>query len=56
LLELTGSIPDLGAVTLVATVEGDEMNGSLGLGPMGSADLTGTRNPGDEAIERRAGR
>jgi len=56
LLELTGSIPDMGTVTLVATIEGDEMNGSLGLGPMGSADLTGTRNPGDEAIERRAGR
>jgi len=56
LLELTGSIPDMGAVTLVATIEGDEMSGSLNLGPMGSADLTGTRNPGDEAFERRAGR
>jgi hypothetical protein len=54
-LELTGSIPDMGTVTLTATIEGDQMSGSLVLGPMGSADLTGTRSPGDEASERRAG-
>jgi imidazolonepropionase-like amidohydrolase len=55
-LELTGSIPDMGAVTLTATIDGDQMTGSLSLGPMGSADLTGTRSPGEHAAERRAGR
>ncbi len=55
-LDLKGSIPDLGAVTLTATIEGDEMSGSLGLGPMGSADFTGKRNPEDESGERRVGR
>jgi imidazolonepropionase-like amidohydrolase len=55
-LELAGSIPDMGSVTLSATIEGDRMTGSLSLGPMGSAALTGTRNPGDTAYERRAGR
>ncbi len=55
-LELKGSIPDMGAVTLSATIEGDAMNGSLVLGPMGTVRFTGTRNPGDEAGERRAGR
>jgi len=55
-LELKGSIPDMGAVTLTATIEGDEMKGSLSLGPMGAAELTGTRNPGSDSSERRAGR
>ena len=55
-LELTGSIPEMGAVTLTATIEGDEMKGSLGLGPMGTADFTGKRNPGDRTSERRVGR
>jgi hypothetical protein len=55
-LELTSSIPDLGAVTLTATIDGDSLSGSLVLGPMGSADITGTRSPGHEATERRAGR
>ncbi len=55
-LELTGAIPDMGSVTLSATIEGDRMTGSLSLGPMGSAALTGTRNPGGAASERRAGR
>ena len=55
-LELTGTVPEMGSVTLTATIEGDEMTGSIGLGPMGSADFTGKRNPGDAATERRAGR
>jgi imidazolonepropionase-like amidohydrolase len=55
-LELKGNIPEMGAVTLSATIEGDEMKGSLSLGPMGDADLTGTRNPGNDSGERRAGR
>jgi imidazolonepropionase-like amidohydrolase len=55
-LELTGSSPDLGAITLTATIEGDEMKGSLQLGPVGSVDFTGKRNPGDLTGERRAGR
>jgi hypothetical protein len=54
-LEMTGSIPDMGSVTLTATIEGDEMSGSIILGPMGSADFTGTRKPGDATGERRAG-
>ena len=54
-LELKGSIPEMGAITLTATIEGDEMNGSIGLGPMGNADFTGKRNPGDPAAERRVG-
>ena len=55
-LELKGSSPDMGAITLTATVEGDEMKGSLALGPMGTADLTGTRDPGDDDSERRVER
>ena len=55
-LEMTGSIPEMGAVTLTATVEGDEMTGSLSLGPLGTADFTGKRNPGEPTGERRAGR
>ena len=55
-LELTGSIPEMGAVKLTATIEGDEMKGSLALGPLGTADFTGKRDPGDLAGERRAGR
>jgi len=55
-LEMTGSIPEMGAITLTATVEADEMSGSISLGPLGTADFTGTRNPGDDAGERRAGR
>jgi hypothetical protein len=55
-LEMTGTIPEMGSVTLTATIEGDEIRGSLGLGPMGSAPFTGSRDPGDEAGERRVGR
>jgi hypothetical protein len=55
-LELKGSVPDLGSMTLTATIEGDEMKGSIGLGPMGTADFTGKRDPGDAAAERRVGR
>lgn len=55
-LEMTGSVPDLGSVTLTATIEGDEMTGSLALGPVGTADFTGRRTPGDLNAERRAGR
>ncbi len=55
-LNLKGSIPDLGAVTLTATVEGDKMSGSLGLGTTGSAELTGMRKPdagtGEGRVER----
>jgi hypothetical protein len=54
-LEMTGTIPEMGSVTLTATVEGDDMKGSLGLGPLGTADFTGTRDPGDSASEGRAG-
>ena len=55
-LELTGSNPDLGTITLKAAIEGDEMTGSLGLGPMGTADFTGKRDPGNLTGERRVGR
>ncbi len=55
-LELSGSNPDIGTITLKATIEGDEMNGSLGLGPMGTADFTAKRNPGNLTGERRVGR
>ena len=55
-LDLTANIPDMGTATLTATVEGNEMNGTIGIGPMGSATFTGTRNPGDDAGERRVGR
>jgi hypothetical protein len=55
-LRLQGAIPEMGPVTLSATVQGDEMKGSLVLGPMGSADLTGKRDPGADADERRGGR
>jgi hypothetical protein len=54
-LELTGFIPEMGSVTLTATIEGDEMKGSLGMGPMGSADFTGRRDPGNLTGERRVG-
>ncbi len=55
-LEMEGSIPEMGGVTLTATVEGDEISGTLNLGPIGTADFTGTRDPSDLAGERRAGR
>jgi hypothetical protein len=55
-LDLKGSIPDMGAVTLTATIEGDDMKGSIALGPMGNADFTGKRNPGNATGERRVGR
>jgi hypothetical protein len=55
-LEMTASIPDMGAVNLTATIEGDEMNGSLTLGPMGTASLKGKRDPGNAKSERRVGR
>lgn len=54
-LEMTGSIPDMGSVTLTATIEGDEMDGSIALGPMGTASFTGTRGPGTAGTERRVG-
>lgn len=56
LLEMTGAIPDMGSVTLTATIQGDEMDGSIGLGPMGTASFSGTRGPGAEGTERRVGR
>jgi imidazolonepropionase-like amidohydrolase len=55
-LEMTGTIPEMGSVTMTATVEGDDMKGSLGLGPIGTADFTGKRNPGGSESEGRAGR
>jgi hypothetical protein len=55
-LEMTGSSPDMGTISLTATVEGDEMKGSLGIGPMGTADFTGKRDPGDGDAERRVER
>jgi imidazolonepropionase-like amidohydrolase len=55
-LELTGSIPEMGSVTLTATIQGNAMDGSIGLGPMGTAAFSGTRSPGGNATERRVGR
>jgi imidazolonepropionase-like amidohydrolase len=55
-LEMTANIPDMGTSTLTATIDGDEMTGTIGIGPMGTATFTGTRNPGDEPGERRIGR
>lgn len=55
-LELAGSSPDLGSITLKATVEGDDMTGAIELGPMGSAELTGKRTPGTADSERRVER
>lgn len=52
-LELKGSSPDMGTITLTGTIEGDEMKGTLALGPMGTAEFTGRRGPGDESTERR---
>ncbi len=54
-LEMTGTIPEMGSVPLTATVEGDEMKGSLSLGPAGTVEFTGTRDPGASAKEGRAG-
>jgi hypothetical protein len=55
-LEMTASIPEMGTITLSATIEGDEMRGSMGIGEMGSSDFTGKRKPGEAAGERRVGR
>mgnify|MGYP006277806879 CR=1 FL=1 len=55
-LEMSGSVPEMGSATLTATIQGDEMDGSIVLGPMGTAAFTGTRSPGEEASERRVGR
>ncbi len=45
-LECTASIPDMGSLTITATVEGDAMTGSIELGPMGSVTFTAKRKPG----------
>lgn len=52
-LELKGSSPDMGTITLTGTIEGDEMKGTMALGPMGTAEFTGRRGPGDASTERR---
>jgi len=54
-LELSGAIPELGAVTLQATIDGNEITGTLGLGAMGSVEFRGDREPGDLNGERRVG-
>ncbi len=47
-LSLQGTIPDESAapITLTATIEGNEMRGSLGVAGMGTFTLTGTKKPG----------
>jgi hypothetical protein len=47
-LSLQGTIPDETAapITFTATVEGEEMSGSVGVAGMGNFALTGTKNPG----------
>ena len=44
-LKCTAEIPEMGALTITATVEGDTMSGEFGLGPMGSASFSAKRNP-----------
>lgn len=45
-LECTGPIPELGTLTITATVEGDTMSGTVELGPMGTVTFTAKRTPG----------
>ena len=44
---LKGSSPDVGEITLTASIEGETMTGTLGVGPMGDAPFTGKRDTGD---------
>ncbi len=56
-LKCTAEIPEMGSLTITATVEGDTMSGEFGLGPMGSASFSARRNPpGIRTMERRAER
>jgi hypothetical protein len=41
--QLTGDVPQMGQITVSGSATGNEMTGSVGLGPMGSASFTGTR-------------
>jgi len=41
--QLTGDVPQMGTISASGTISGNEVSGSLGLGPMGSAAFTGTR-------------
>lgn len=42
----SGEVPQFGAIAVSGTVSGDQMTGSVELGPMGSAPFTGTRTGG----------
>ncbi len=50
-LALRGTIPDesAAAITLTATVEGEEMRGTVSVAGMGSFSLSGTKKPGGAA-------
>ncbi len=41
--QLSGDVPQMGTISVSGTVTGNDVSGSLGLGPMGSAAFTGTR-------------
>jgi hypothetical protein len=41
--QLTGEVPQMGQITVSGSASGNDMTGSVGLGPMGSASFTGIR-------------
>ncbi len=47
LLSLSGQVPDMGSLTLSASVEGGRLSGSLTLGPMADLEVTGRKRPSD---------
>lgn len=50
-LSLKGEIEGMGALEISATVSGDTLSGSAGLGPMGTMSLSGKRTPPSDALE-----
>jgi len=47
---LSGEVPQIGEITITGTVSGDDVSGSLGLGPMGSSSFTGSRVGGASPV------
>ncbi len=52
--QLSGEAPQVGSISVSGTVSGDQVTGSLGLGPMGSPSFTGSRAGGSAPAPRRS--
>ncbi len=54
--QASGQVPQIGSISVTGRVTGDDMSGSVGLGPMGSASFTGNRVGGAGAAPTPAAR